>query len=172
MKPVVLGIMQNQWFKDPERVRRMLSAPTADPKLRRRLIAYSLFAGCKSGRVLRKTLGTEWCERILWDEASLEIGGHAASVFPADLLHIRALIDREKPSLVVAFGKIAVDAVFALDGAMPPLLAAPHPAARQPDTEVRLRAIRATLDDFYPTVDIGPRNRAIQPFSINPKHNP
>lgn len=137
----ILGILQNQWFRDPAHVRAMLARET-DPirheKLRRRLIEYALFAGCKTGRVLKKVFGEKLCEKIIWDEASREIAGESSGVFPADPIHLRKLVDEVKPDVIVCFGNVARDGMTAVTDQM--VVFAPHPAARAPDTMDRLRA--------------------------------
>lgn len=110
MSTRILAILQNQWVKNPERVRAAIAASKDPVAYRRRFNAYALFAGCMTGRRLRKEFG-DLCDTIVWEEASPEIGGHAASSFPADLDHIRASIADVKPRIVIGFGKIASDAL-------------------------------------------------------------
>jgi hypothetical protein len=119
----LLAVLQNQWFHDPEKVRAILART---PQARRRLIHYSLFAGCRTGRVLKDVFGEERCRTIVWEEASPEIGGKASSCFPADQAHLRAVLDDVKPDLVLAFGRIAGNALAELvPGAK--LILGPHP---------------------------------------------
>lgn len=147
----VLAFLQNQWFKDPDHVREILKRT---PAARQRIITYSLFAGCKTGRVLKAALGEEWCRKIVWEEASPEIGGQASAAFPADRQHILDVIVREQPTVILAFGKIAADAVNSLcpiHRLTPPatiinIITAPHPAARNLDTLELLRNVRAMLE--------------------------
>ncbi len=138
--------MQNQWFRDPARVRALLTRHDNDPErrytFRQRLIARALFAGCKSGRNLIRTFG-EGCNTIVWEEASPEIGSHSSACFPADLDHIRAILERERPDVVIGFGKIACEALrtFSCN-----LVEAPHPAARDANVLARLRDARQSLE--------------------------
>ena len=144
----VLAILQNQWFNDPDHVRHLFDRY---PRARRRMIAYALFAGCKTGRILKLAFGEEWCRKIVWEEASPEIGGKASSVFPADPAHLRAVIDEVKPTIILAFGRIASDGIAAIMP-MPDLVPAAtiinviHPTARGVDTLPLLRDARAILD--------------------------
>jgi|GEM_PF-1489362 hypothetical protein len=150
----IVAFMQCQWFHEPEKIladmARMASDPERGPahaeKYRRRLIHYALFAGCKSGKMLRKVFG-KLCDDIVWEEASREIGGHSRAAFPADLAHIRKVLEDEKPDVVLALGKIAEDGVR-LAGARWsfPCIMAPHPAARGLDTLHKLQAARRALD--------------------------
>ena len=147
----VLAILQNQWFRDPEKIRAILKR---HPEARRRMIHYSLFAGCRTGRVLKAALGEEWCRKIVWEEASPEIGGEASSCFRADTRHILDVIVDVQPTVILAFGKIASDAVNSLcpiHRRGPPatiinVIFATHPTARGVDTLRLLRDVRALLD--------------------------
>ena len=58
----LLAVLQNQWFHDPDKVRAMIART---PACRRRVITYSLFAGCRTGRVLKAVFG-ERCREIVW----------------------------------------------------------------------------------------------------------
>lgn len=138
----VLAIMQNQWFKNPERARRLFER---HPDQRERVIELMLFAGCKSGRVLKKAFGESLCGMLVWEETTTEIGDNASSVFKVDYDHLRRVIHKHDPKVVLAFGKIAAGAV----GVILPqhkIIAGPHPAARQPDVLDRLRDMRRTLE--------------------------
>lgn len=133
MSTKILAILQNQWVKDPDAVRRAIANSKDPVAYRRRFNAYALFAGCMTGRRLRKEFGA-LCDEIVWEEASTQIGGHAASSFPADLNHIRAAIADVKPSIVIGFGKIACDALRAEGvsgrGVGYTFIACQHPTAR------------------------------------------
>jgi len=144
----VLAILQNQWFHDPDKVRLTLDR---HPEWRRRYIHYALFAGCRTGNILKAGLGEEWCRKIVWEEASPQIGGEASSVFPADPAHLRAVIDEVKPTVILALGRIASDGIAAIMP-MPSLVPVAtiinviHPTARGVDTLPLLRDARAILD--------------------------
>lgn len=137
----VLAVLQNMWVKDPDSVRRMIERT---PKARRRLICYSLFAGCRTGRVLRQVFGEDCSRRFVWDESTREIAGNPRDTFPPDLAHLRAVLDEVKPDVVLAFGRIASNALTALVTA-DKLLTGPHPTARQPDTIARLYRMAENL---------------------------
>lgn len=116
VRPVVLGVLQNQWFYDPPKIIAMIeerharNGPEAAERFRRRMIEYALFAGCQTGRRLREGLGECWCNRIVWENASKRIGNFSSSCFPADPDHIRRVVLEVKPDIVVAFGKVATEA--------------------------------------------------------------
>jgi hypothetical protein len=141
--PVILAVLQNQWFRDPDRVRASLER---FPEGRRRMIHYALFAGCRTGKVL-KSVFVDLCAEIIWEEASPEIGGKASSCFPADHIHLQSVLDEVKPDVVLGFGCIATDALAVL---VPPgkLLTAPHPAARGVDVIDQIKMMRERLNGF------------------------
>lgn len=143
----VLAVLQNQWFREPDKVRAILQRT---PQARRRIITYSLFAGCRTGQVLKAVFGDR-CRDIVWEEASPEIGGKASSCFPADHAHLRAVMEDVKPDVVLAFGRIASSALVQL---VPTgkLIVGPHPTARGDDVLARLRSMKAQLlDALAPT---------------------
>lgn len=138
----ILAVLQNMWVKDPESVRRMIERT---PQVRRRLIRYSLFAGCRTGRVLKNVFGENRCKEIVWDESTREIAGNPRDIFPPDLSHLSALIAEVKPDVVLAFGRIASAALTPIVPAEK-LIVGPHPTARQGDTMQRLRNMAARLE--------------------------
>lgn len=78
----------------------------------------------RSGQRLRLLLDDfEICENT-----TPQVGCHSSSVFPPDLDHIRRILKRREPRVVVACGKQAEEALLELwDKA---LLIVPHPAYR------------------------------------------
>lgn len=154
----VLAILQNAWFHDPDRVRAIMRATEerhgtqAARELKRKFCARALFAGCRTGQVLRMTLGDEWCRKIEWENASPELGAFSASRFPADHEHIRQALKDANPDVVLAYGKIASDAlipIMEMTGLRRrALITGPHPTARQTDTWARLREMRERLDQL------------------------
>lgn len=88
-KPVqrrkIVAFLQNQWFRDPERMKRIREDVHWKDKPRWHWNATWLFFGCLTGRRLLEALGEDLCSEIYWEEISPEIGGFAASAFPADL---------------------------------------------------------------------------------------
>ncbi len=135
----IVAFLQNQWFRDPERVKSIIAETTkreADRRtadeIREWYIACFLFMGCLTGRRLRSSLGEELTSLIVWEECSREIGGYSASAFPSDLNHMRDVLNRHNPDAVVAYGKIASDALQIISNERKSLrvIYAPHPAAR------------------------------------------
>jgi hypothetical protein len=137
----VLAFLQNQWVRDPERVRALIER--YGESYRRRLIPYALFAGCLTGRRLQAAFGPVLCSRITWEEASPVVTGSPRECPPADPAHIRAALERHQPGIVLAFGKIAAEGVRPLWTGN--LIVAPHPAARDPFTPDRLRQAAEAL---------------------------
>ncbi len=121
-------------------------------QLRRRLTKYALFAGCKTGRILKAEFPRHW-DQIVWEEASKEIGGHSASVFPADLDHMLGVIEEFNPRVILGFGHIACGALtkiaseYVVTGT---LLYAPHPTAREPGVRGEIRLMASRLNDLVP----------------------
>jgi len=144
----VVAILQNMWFKDPERVKETVKFyvdKKGEEAGRERFIRDMLFFGCLTGRRLRAAFTWDVCAEIVWEEASRKIGGHASSKFPHDCEHVAEVIRRHQPSVVMAFGKIACSAIGGSPAADEivecgaKIITAPHPAARGADT-VRLLA--------------------------------
>lgn len=146
---IVLAIMQNMWVRDPEGTVQYIERIRAKDgdavalKYRRRLISYALFAGCKSGRVLKKVFG-DLCTNIVWEEASPKIGGQASSAFPPDIDHIRATIEEVKPAIIIVFGEVARRGIALVD-TKSPVIFAPHPAARHASAIAELEAAAKLL---------------------------
>lgn len=125
----VLAVLQNQWFPPAEavRVREMMARSSSTQ--RRRLTAAFLFRSCHSGKVLRSFFPT--CREWVWENASPKIGDRPGAVFPADYEHLRAALFEEQPKVILAFGRIASDALGGLARDFDlPLFCGPHPASR------------------------------------------
>ena len=129
----IVAFLQNMWVRDPERLK--LAIERDGEELRIRMIEYALFAGCITGRRLKSAFG-ELCEEIVWEETTREIAGNPKTIFPAQPEHIKAVLEKYKPDVVLTFGKIAANSVRPLWGGQ--ILCIPHPAARQPETIQRL----------------------------------
>jgi hypothetical protein len=139
-------ILQNQWFKDPARMRGILEKHYSGR--RNEFIRTFLFWSCRTGKNLKAAFGEELCDQIIWEEASPEIGGAASSAFPADPMHINNAICKHCPDIVVALGKIASEGVkraFASFELNPRLIIGPHPTARHATVMDELREVGRTL---------------------------
>lgn len=141
----ILAFLQNQWFHDPGKVRRMIARDTTG-KLRPRLITYALFAGCLTGRRLRQTLG-DWCGEIIWEESSPVITDRASGCPPPDREHIRAAIKTHRPHIVICLSKPAqLEVREACNNAGCKFWICSHPAARHPSVMQELYRLRNALD--------------------------
>lgn len=105
----IVAILQNQWFKDPQRAKHQLE--TTFKGDREKFIRIWLFYRCLTGRRLRIELGEDLCDEIVWEECSKLVGAFGASKFPADIEHLRMVIQKHQPKLIIAFGKLAQDGV-------------------------------------------------------------
>jgi hypothetical protein len=147
----VVAFLQNMWFKDPERMKAQLAGTFKGD--RAEFIRTWLFWSCLTGKRLRNAFGEELCDAITWEEASAEIGGRSSSAFPADPAHMRDVIERHRPNVVMAFGKIAQEGFFAVMSNAPllgprypiHLIVAPHPAARHGSVVRELASAAAEL---------------------------
>ncbi len=142
---MILAFLQNMWVRDPERIKRDIAK--YGEELRMRYIEYALFAGCKTGRMLKKAFGEELIEQITFEETTREIAGDPKTIFPADLAHIRQCLEHHKPRVVLTFGQIAHDAVQPLVGPIRHIHAH-HPASRHPGSFNTLMLAAADLRKF------------------------
>lgn len=141
-----LAFLQNAWFRDPASVQRIYDAHAGDLDRLAKLERRFLFAGCLTGRRLKGAFGA-MVDQITWANASPVIAGKASAKPPADLVHMRKLIDHHQPGLVIAFGRPAAEALYQLkeeaalhgEQILPHTIVAPHPAARAADTPAKLR---------------------------------
>ncbi len=147
MTPTVLGLLQNSWAHDPVRVRATLDRQT--PYCRRRMIAFMLMRSV-TGKRLRSAFG-EWCDRIVWENASRVIVGRSHESAPADVDHVSEVILDVKPTVILVFGRIAMQGVAKVGGLLNgvPQIIGPHPAARGPDTMERLVDMRQVLEQVH-----------------------
>ena len=154
----ILAIMQNQWFQDPARIQRMLDKWKASEteedyyKLRERLIARCLFAGCRSGQVLKQTLG-DLVDYIVWDEASPEIGDKSSSSFGFDSEHMHNTIERVRPDVIITYGKVAADGLTDSlrrfeSTVVFKHIEAPHPTSRGSDKMTKLHRVRELINEL------------------------
>lgn len=151
-QPVTVAFLQNQWFKNPDKIRGMYEGHAAKIGLypaRARLNELFLFYRSLTGRRLKAAFGDEACRQIVWEEASAVVGGVSSSAYPADPTHMIAVIQHHQPSVVLTFGKIANDGINAVmqlvhrDRLACPkfmILCAPHPAARHASVPFELKA--------------------------------
>lgn len=142
MKLVILGLLQNQWARNPKAVADMFAR---HPEHRNQLIGRMLMQSV-SGRHLQGAFG-DWTERITWENASPGIVGHSGGSLPPDVEHINRTLTSLSPALVITFGRQAEWGV-AHSSWTGPTIAPPHPAARCGDMHERLRDAYRELEMF------------------------
>ena len=153
-----VAFLQNQWFKDPERAKKLLERYEkfvfTDGDGRERFLRDMLFLGCLTGKRLLAAFTWDVCAEIIWEEASRDIGGKSSSRFKADVSHIESVLRKHQPGAILIFGKVASDGFQAMGGLHSFLhikewkdkvqvCVGPHPAARG-DTVVNDLANMAT----------------------------
>jgi hypothetical protein len=141
----VIAFLQNMWVRDPDKVRKMIERDTTG-ELRGRIIEYALFAGCLTGRRLKAALGEEWCERIIWEEASPVITGEAKTAPPPDPTHIHYSLLKHQPDLVICLSQPAEPVIRKLCECW--IIVGPHPAARQATVVAQLQNLKVLLELF------------------------
>lgn len=156
----ILGFLQNQWFKEPDRVKGYIAAQPEDKRedYRHRFLTRSLFMGCRTGANLQRTLGGDLCKLIYWEEASREIGDRSNAIFPHNVKHIREVIVAQRPVVILALGRVAqlgvaeamlvlsergIKGVELVNGIT--IIKAPHPTSRNPDT---MRLLREAVEEI------------------------
>lgn len=114
-------------------------------------MARTLFGGCVTGKRLKKYLGEYMCYRIRFDEASETITRHASGCPPADVDHIKRVIEHANKASsgvthVIAFGKIAAQGLSMIDDDFAKIEVI-HPAARNVDrVKKELIALKRRLE--------------------------
>lgn len=141
---VIVAFLQNMWLRDPARYQRHLARWVKDgaekaEQFRLKTQARALFAGCLTGRRLRAALGDDLCQEIVWEEASPVVADNPKDYHPPCHDHIKRVLARHKPTVVVSFTKAGESVIRWLCPC--PVLSAPHPAARQADVLARLLAV-------------------------------
>lgn len=157
----VVGFLQNQWFRDPDRAKLLLNRCQEHEECphagRERFIRDMLFFGCLTGKRLEQAFGEDLCGHggIVWEESSRHVGGRADSSAPADAEHMAEVIGRHKPRVIVTFGEtarcglaLAMRVLLTTDRDLLTgleLLHGPHPAARGGTVSQELQAVTDQL---------------------------
>lgn len=145
----VVAFLQNMWFKDPARMKVQLE--TSFKGDREKFIRTWLFFSCLTGKRLERVFG-ELIDEIVWEEVSRELGGFSASAFPPEPEHIEAVLAKHAPTHVIAFGRIAQNALCAIHKVDPQrfqLIFAPHPAARGEHILSGLHSTAGQIRDLF-----------------------
>lgn len=143
----VVAFLQNMWVRDPERMKRAFAEDTTG-KLRLRMIEYCLFAGCLTGRRLKAAFG-DWCEDIIWEEASPVISGDPKEYHAADPLHIASVLHEHKPQVVLCFTRAGEKVIRAACGDGVHFIPVVHPACRGIGTVGQLKDAARQLTLAY-----------------------
>lgn len=147
----IVAFLQNQWFKNPAGVESAINHRPEEQRaaFRQRFAQRALFMGCLTGKRLLACLGSPLCNQIYWENASQEMSDHASASPPADHAHIRAVLQEQRPDLILAFGNTAIVALMELVPELWPdnLLTAPHPAARGPDVIAKLKELAREIEE-------------------------
>lgn len=107
----ILAFMQNMWVKDPAKVQKSLDRWKDKPEFWNNMVKTLLFAGCLTGRNIKKAFGQDLALSIIWDETTKEIADNPKYVPKADLEHMRNTILRVRPDVIITFGKNAESAL-------------------------------------------------------------
>lgn len=142
----VLCLLQNQWFKDPERAKKLLKTHQKHEggywEGRYRFIRDMLFMGCLTGKRIEAAFGKELCDYggMIFEEASPEIHGDPRHSPEPDKDHVMHALQYYQPGVLVVLGKTAEQAALPMFYDPPPsaypyfyktkIIIAPHPAAR------------------------------------------
>lgn len=100
----VVAFLQNPWFK-PGTGDRIINLYMKCATYRRAVLSLS-----QTGRALRAAFGDMY-DVIWWDNACPRPGFERSASLPPDLDHVRAVIERIRPRLVLCFGRSAEIAV-------------------------------------------------------------
>lgn len=141
----ILGILQNQWMKDPDRAYKVRG------KLGFELFTkLMLFSGCRTGRRLREVFGEQVIRDWDWANASDEITSDWRSSPRYDVDHIEQTIQRVQPDIIILFGRSAregfqslEDRGFYFDGKV---YTCPHPAHFASYVKGKLHEVAETIE--------------------------
>ena len=128
----IVTFLQNQWVRDPARLKRLIT----NPRERELYNRFLLFRGCHTGRVLQQCWGEELCDHVIWENASPEIGNKASAKFPPDLAHMKDVLDWHQPGIVVGLSAPVHPILWQWRDAGAPwvVFVGPHPANRRATT--------------------------------------
>jgi hypothetical protein len=140
----IVAFLQNAWFRDPRRAKQIYDR---NPASREQLNAQFLFMGSLTGRRLQGAFGPDMCNQIVWENISEEFGGYSSSSFPANRQHIKSVIEKHAPDIILTFGEPAKAALQAWQheevqrrevAPIPLIIHGPHPAARYAEVRQEL----------------------------------
>jgi len=141
------------WVYNPERVQEALDRSEKrghKVEFQKRLLAQSF-----TGKRLIKYLGEDLFRQIHWENISPKIGSKSSSHFPADYKHIKKIINKFKPQVIILFGNLAIqtfDRFPNFDSLDFPddlcIFQLTHPAARSSDIPNELQTLKKQLENI------------------------
>lgn len=155
----VLCLLQNQWFRDPERACKLLEMyqkKEGPNNGRARFVRDMLFMGCLTGRRIEKAFGDALCDYdgVVFEDASADIYGDPRTKPAPDPIHVETVLRWHEPTLVVTLGEVALKSLQLANVARFMTirhLHGPHPAARGAKVYEQLaelgKKLREYLDD-------------------------
>lgn len=120
----ILAFLQNCWFPRDTRldyIHRYLS----DDVFRRRVLSRGW-----TGHRLINAFGEKMYSEIIWENASIEVGDHSSHCGEPDLEHVRCMIEKHNPDLILTFGRVAFGSVNLVNNGKIPVMSTKHPSAR------------------------------------------
>lgn len=143
----IMGFLQNMWVKDPAKVQAALNR-SDDPNVWEFWVKALLFSGCLTGKRIKSAFGS-LADNIIYDECSKEIADNPKTICKPNPDHIKRSLIKHEPNIVIAFGNHAYKALLPFSMYYDMIIKSPHPAARQPDTIQKLRAIPELIYSFH-----------------------
>ena len=149
----IVAFMQNPWFK-PGTDEKWIIEYRDNQDFHRRVLSMSM-----SGKRLEAAFGDLFKE-IHWDNSNWRAADQASGKMEADYEHIERVIDREKPNLVICFGKVAWEAVRQFDPPVP-IWECHHPNARG-RTQEDLNKFAEMVSDYKKAYESGKHDNHIR----------
>lgn len=137
----VLGLLQNTWAYDSNRVEKLMA------RFGRKALVTRLLMGSLSGKRIKQCL-PDWYQHIIYENSSPRVMSHSGACPTVDLPHVRCVVANVKPNVIVAFGDVAGNALHRLrwhDGCG---IVTRHPVAREADVTERLREVNELLNEL------------------------
>ena len=130
----IVAFLQNAWFSPGTRDE-YISRYLSDDDFHRRVLARGY-----SGRRILRICGEKIFQKIVWQNVSLEVGAKSDHCGKPDLEHVKSVMYRHKPDLILTFGSVALGALnflYSQGRINVPIFSTKHPNARHfPDAEL------------------------------------
>ncbi len=135
----VLGLLQNTWARDSNRVEKLMA------RFGRKAFVTRLLMGSLSGKRIKQCL-PDWYQRIVYENSSPRVMSHSEACPTVDLSHVRHVVADVKPNVIVAFGSVAENALRRLHWRDGCGIVTYHPVAREAGVTERLREVNVLLN--------------------------